>query len=107
MSMYKFVCTNNFIVYFYFVVTDLGGWETLFCAQVNLNVSCGSVFAAQSKFICLEFNVISYLSMIYNLVLILSPSTRQEFRSIENTVRKKNSQEVFEQVYGGPVTVNI
>ena len=45
--------------------------------------------------------------MIYNLVLILSPSTRQEFRSIENTVRKKNSQEVFEQVYGGPVTVNI
>ena len=37
----------------YFWVTNLVVPDTLFCAQVNLNVSCGSVFAAQSEFICL------------------------------------------------------
>ena len=61
--------------------------DTLFCAQVNLNVSCGSVFAAQSEFICLEFNVISYLSMIYNL---FSPSTTQEFLSKVTRIKKVN-----------------
>ena len=55
----------------YFIVTNLVVPDTLFGSQVNLNVSCGSVFAAQSEFICLEFNVISYLTMIYNL---FSPS---------------------------------
>lgn len=34
-------------------VTNMVVPDTLFCAQVNLNVSCGSVFAAQSEFICL------------------------------------------------------